>query len=750
MDLEKAIEIKRRAQRFVQSGDVEAALAEYEKLARAEENEPYHSVVIADLLVKKGDSAAAANRYLSAVEGYERSGLYKNGIAVCKKMARLGLVLGKVFKRLGELHALDGLATESGLYFLQHAEFAARAGDDAEAAVSLRLAFEASNENVIALERLSEIHVLNGDHDAAVAVMKEAIAAYDHGGLFADAKRCEARLRQVDPAAADGLGAIPAEPASAANTPSSPPAPVPTPVANSATPASPNVAAIVEETPAHLELTRPQDDLSPEDVMPVLTARFEPPAHVEPMERESVNAHLGGHIEAPAVPPQHRDGNGAGPAPIPMTPAMPVAAAPAPIPMTPVMPVAAALAAPAAPAPIPMGPASPVAASPKSNREAPPSASFGLASLAESLAESLSDVAPSRPGLSFEEVVDGNSAADFEPPAGEEWFQSLLPDAAEDDALLNLLQQAVESHRSGAPEAVAQLLVRVAQAHDAMGNAHAAAGVYRAIAEHLAPVRPAMMLWFDNCRRRGDRSEGARVACDLGDEALKRGDALAAREWFERSHALDPQYETAAARVEDLGLRTSSPARAVTAVVTEPVVEGRPARVDAPEAPVAATVDPLKIQVTHGFGDHVSMDLHELVETFQTAVRGQVSGDAESHYALGVSYMEMGLAQQAIESLRAAAELPSLRARAFELIGRCCMDQGRFDDATVEYRAALAQSGIAPDAALNVRFELGIALEAAGKLDEAVTEFELIYASQPSYPDVALKIRVLRKTLELE
>ena len=50
--MEKAIEIKRRAQRFVQSGDVEAALAEYEKLARAEENEPYHSVVIADLLVK--------------------------------------------------------------------------------------------------------------------------------------------------------------------------------------------------------------------------------------------------------------------------------------------------------------------------------------------------------------------------------------------------------------------------------------------------------------------------------------------------------------------------------------------------------------------------------------------------------------------------------------------------------------------------------------------------------------------------
>ncbi len=738
--MEKAIEIKRRAQRFVQSGDVEAALAEYEKLARAEENEPYHSVVIADLLVKKGDSAAAASRYLSAVDGYEQSGLYKNGIAVCKKMARLGLATGKVFKRLGQLHALDGLATESGLYFLQHAEFAARAGDDAEAALSLRLAFDASNENVIALERLAEIHVLNGEDESAIAVMKEAIAAYDHGGQLADARRCEARLRQVNPAAADSLKAESAA--------SSAPAPLATheaaaargiTKAHEAAPTVPDVvpAAVTEDAIAPpLVLTRPQDDLSPDqdEEQPVTTVRFEPPAHVETIERESVSAHLGGREEdtlksavpvAPVTPP--RDANGV---------------------------------------------------------NAARAAKFGLASLAESLAESLADVAPQRPGLSFgassanggaEIGVENRSAvtsdagpsanADasasripedsvsgpaLKPQPGEELFHALLPDAADDDALLELLQQAVDSHRSGAPEAVAQLLVRVAQAHEAMGNASAAAGVYRALAAHLPPVRPAMMLWFDNCRRRGDRAEGARVACDLGDEALKRGDALAAREWFERSHALDPHYETAVERVVELGLRTSAPARAATAVVTEPVVEGRPARVAAPEAPVATTVDPLRIQVTHGFGDHVTMDLHELVATFQTAVQGQVSGDAESHYALGVSYMEMGLAQQAIESLRAAAEQPSLRARAFELIGRCCMDQGRFDDATVEYRAALAQHGLAPDAELNVRFELGIALEAAGKHDEALVEFETIYAAQSSYPDVALKIRALRKSLEME
>ena len=123
-------------------------MEEYEKLARAEENEPYHSVVIADLLFKKGDSAGAAHRYLIAIDGYELAGLYKNGIAVCKKMARLGLAPSQVFRRLGHLHQRDGLTTESALYYVQHAEYALRAGDPREAAKSFRLAFECGKENV--------------------------------------------------------------------------------------------------------------------------------------------------------------------------------------------------------------------------------------------------------------------------------------------------------------------------------------------------------------------------------------------------------------------------------------------------------------------------------------------------------------------------------------------------------------------------------------------------------------------------
>ena len=66
--MEKAIEIKRRAQRCIQNGDLDGALAEYEKLVQAEDSDPYNFVLLADLLFKRGDNDNAVQRYLAAGE----------------------------------------------------------------------------------------------------------------------------------------------------------------------------------------------------------------------------------------------------------------------------------------------------------------------------------------------------------------------------------------------------------------------------------------------------------------------------------------------------------------------------------------------------------------------------------------------------------------------------------------------------------------------------------------------------------
>jgi len=182
-NLEKAIEIKRRAQRCILSGDLDGALVEYEKLAALADSDPYNFVLLADLTFKRGDQQKAAERYLQAADSYEKAGLYKNAIAVCKKMIRLKLSPPAVLKRLAGLHALDGLATEAALYWMQYAEHLSQENRYKEAAVSLRQAFDTCPENVRALEKLAEVAILDGDNAGAARALAEADPAVKSGRL---------------------------------------------------------------------------------------------------------------------------------------------------------------------------------------------------------------------------------------------------------------------------------------------------------------------------------------------------------------------------------------------------------------------------------------------------------------------------------------------------------------------------------------------------------------------------------------
>jgi len=120
--LEKTLEIKRKAQRFVQNGDLDRAVEEYQKLLAADDSDPYTHVTLGDLYFKKGVTDEAGRRYLEAAEAYRKAGLVKNAIAVCKKMLRLNLRPDDTLRSLAELHSLDGLSLDAALYWSQFAD----------------------------------------------------------------------------------------------------------------------------------------------------------------------------------------------------------------------------------------------------------------------------------------------------------------------------------------------------------------------------------------------------------------------------------------------------------------------------------------------------------------------------------------------------------------------------------------------------------------------------------------------------
>src|SRR5262249_11818350 len=112
------------------------------------------------------------------------------------------------------------------------------------------------------------------------------------------------------------------------------------------------------------------------------------------------------------------------------------------------------------------------------------------------------------------------------------------------------------------------------------------------------------------------------------------------------------------------------------------------------------------------------------------------------------TYREMGLAQQAIHAFREAAREVAFRQRCAEMIGRCLLDEGRFDEAIHELETALDGADGSPEAPGNLRFQLRLAHEAAGRDAEALPWFEEARAAHPALPDVSQKISQLRRARE--
>jgi tetratricopeptide (TPR) repeat protein len=334
-------------------------------------------------------------------------------------------------------------------------------------------------------------------------------------------------------------------------------------------------------------------------------------------------------------------------------------------------------------------------------------------------------------------VIEEQSLAEAdtpEPPAQRDDAPGLQFPAAGDaeDGMARverLLASAQEQFRAGEREAASTTLAAAAGAYEAIGRMESAATIYRSLGRGAQATTEVLQRWLGNCEARGDQAEAAQVACELGDRALNESDEAAAEQWFERALALEPGHETAGRRLARL--RGERPAAAPRAAV--------------PAEP--ATPEPGRVEVAVGRAEAVTFDLGGLLAEFQRGVEAQLSGDAQSHYDLGMTYREMGLLEQAVESFRIAEQDPRLMARALEMVGRCFTDMGRWGEASVEFGRALQGAGIEPVAAAELRYHHGVALAHSGDPLAALREFEQVAAVIPGYEDVDERIASLREQL---
>ncbi len=117
--------------------------------------------------------------------------------------------------------------------------------------------------------------------------------------------------------------------------------------------------------------------------------------------------------------------------------------------------------------------------------------------------------------------------------------------------------------------------------------------------------------------------------------------------------------------------------------------------------------------------------------------------DAETHYNLGIAYREMGLQDEALKEFRLSANDSDRKLDSLTLQGLCFRDQGKFADAEELFAALLSLDSLDSDRLLALRYELGLLFESAGRKGEALQVFREIFGTNPGFRDTMQKITIL-------
>ncbi|MFH1312828.1 MAG: DUF6584 family protein [Candidatus Eisenbacteria bacterium] len=156
-----------------------------------------------------------------------------------------------------------------------------------------------------------------------------------------------------------------------------------------------------------------------------------------------------------------------------------------------------------------------------------------------------------------------------------------------------------------------------------------------------------------------------------------------------------------------------------------------------------------RVEIVHrriGLAHHVPLKIEEVLRSFREEVAKAIGEeDYQSHYDLGISYLDLGLYDEALTEFGVSRKHPDLALRSIELAGRCFVEKGDIDLAIEELRAGLETEASSEADCLGLRYILGMAYEKVDQLDEARQCYRQVYDNDPDYRDVKVRLEELGK-----
>ncbi len=186
------------AEKFVQQGKLQSAIAEYEKVLKHDVKDLTVNNTIGDLYSRLGDNAKAIECFKTVGDAYAAQGFTVKGIAMYKKITKLQPSVDGSLK-LAELYTQQGLFNDARAQYLQVAEDFMKAGDLEQAVRLFQKILEMDSENVPMRVKLAEVYVKLGKKKEAWEIFSAVAESLRSRGSLAAAEDILKRMLTLDP-----------------------------------------------------------------------------------------------------------------------------------------------------------------------------------------------------------------------------------------------------------------------------------------------------------------------------------------------------------------------------------------------------------------------------------------------------------------------------------------------------------------------------------------------------------------------
>ena len=186
------------ADKFVQQGKLQNAIAEYDKILKADPKDLTVLNTVGDLYSRLGQTDQAIHCFKKVGDTYAADGFVPKAIAMYKKLTKLSPTSYDCVQKLGELYTQQGLYNDARAQFLLAADGLMRSGQSDDAASILKRLLEVDPDNAGVQTKLADIYLKQGKRDEAKKILLAAAESMYQRNAMDAAGEILHRLLSID------------------------------------------------------------------------------------------------------------------------------------------------------------------------------------------------------------------------------------------------------------------------------------------------------------------------------------------------------------------------------------------------------------------------------------------------------------------------------------------------------------------------------------------------------------------------